>query len=253
MREMTSLTSLRYVILLAFTVSALGLTGCENTSHEETEPPSPTGASMRSFGTPTNLSRSADDFDIEEVSDDASAIEQTIASASTWKEAHRDVRNLMESPSDVPQYIREQAAAHEMFRQHLSTDRWRSDVTKEKAEVLGFYTNLLIKNRSPASDLVYLGLQQLVEHWSDQRIVSAVDTTIHAVERAYGPIIENMERYQDDPSSDSIKPGPGSMETQDQHVARLLEANRRLQTIADSIRGTGSLSVFDALSGRQPV
>lgn len=253
MREMTSLSSLRYVILLAVTVSALGLSACENPSREETTPSSPAGASMRSFGTPTNVSRAADDFDIEEVSDDVSAIEHTIASASTWKEAHRDVRNLMESPSDVPQYIREQAAAHEMFRQHLSTDHWRADVTKEKAEVLGFYTNLLVKNRSPASDLVYLGLQQLDEHWSDQRIVAAIDTTIHAVEREYGPIIESMERDQEAPSSDSVKPGPGSMATRDQHVARLLEANRRLQNIADSIRGTGSLSVFDAAPRRSPV
>lgn len=242
MRQAIGFTSLRHVIILALAVSSFGLTGCENPSREETKPPSLAGASMRAFGTASGEELARDDLNAEEVGDEISVIEQTVASASTWRTADRELRNWLQSPSTVPQFLREQAAAHEMFRQYLTSDRWRADFTKEKAEAVGFYTQLLVKNRSPESDLVHFGLQKLGEHWSGRRIVDAANTTIQAVEREYGPIIENMKRYREDPSSDSLKPRPGLTETRDQHAARLLEANRRLQKMAESVRKAGPAS-----------
>lgn len=224
------------LLIFFVAISSLGLTGCDNPSQKRQEPADPIkDASMRGFGSPPGDSLTPSNVDIEQISEEGVDFYEIVERASTWKEAHQRVRDQLNASSPVPQFVREQQAAHEMFEQYLSTDRWRESLTQEKVEVLGFYTELLVKNQSPESEFVYAGLQELDGHWSNQRIIDAAETTIQAAEQKYG----SEEQSKDSPTnaSESDKPTPGLAESRKRRARRALSANRKLQAMLDKKRG----------------
>ena len=219
-------------------VSAVGLTGCGEErppSQEEGTPPPISDASMRGYGSPSQESLSPGGFDIEALADEMAKFDQKVASASNWKKAHQEVRDLLDASSSAPQFVREQAAAHAMFREYLNTDQWRKNFTEEKANVLGFYTQLLVENRSPESDLVSAGLQALRGHWSKQRIASAAETTLRAARRKYGSS-EESAASQSVSSSEEADPNPELADSRERHAERVMESNRKLRAMVDGLR-----------------
>ena len=166
--------------------------------------------------------------------EEGSTIAKAAETAPTWKEAHQKVRSILSSSSTVPQFVREQDAALVMFREYLNTDRWRDSLSQEKLEILGFYTDLLVQNRSPESELVYTGLRGLDGHWSDQRIIDAAETTIRAAKQKYGSQ-EKMEGSQSN-ASESETPTPGLVESKKRRATRVLQANRKLRKMLDRKR-----------------
>ena len=238
MMYISNTKTFQYLVVLSLLAMTIGGTGCDEpaqSSQEEVSSPPLTDASMRGFGNPPQTSLSPGDFDIGNLGDETAAFDRAVSSASNWKEAHQKVRDLLSSPSSTPQFIMEQSAAYAMFRGYLSTDRWRKELTEEKVEVLGFYTELLVKNQSPESEFVYAGLQELDGHWSNQRIIDAAETTIQAAEQKYG----SEEQSKDSPTnaSESDKPTPGLAESRKRRARRALSANRKLQAMLDKKRG----------------
>ena len=212
-------------------VSAFGLTGCGEErppSQEEGTPPPISDASMRGYGSPSQESLSPGGFDIEALADEMAKFDQKVASASNWKKAHQEVRDLLDASSSAPQFVREQAAAHAMFREYLNTDQWRKNFTEEKANVLGFYTQLLVENRSPESDLVSAGLQALRGHWSKQRIASAAETTLRAARRKYGSS-EESAASQSVSSSEEADPNPELADSRERHAERVMERQQEAE------------------------
>jgi len=232
----------RYLAILCLTALVVGITGCDDPAQSSQEDPRSrplTDASMRGFGNPPGKSLSPDDFDIETLSGEMAAFDRKVASASNWKEAHRKVRDLLASPSSAPQFILEQSAAHAMFREYLATDRWHENLTEEKVEALGFYTNLLVDNRSPEGDLVYTGLKNLEGQWSERRIAEAADTTVRAAERKYGS--EGAKRSQsasEQPASSAEDdPTPGLAEGRERRAIHVMEASEKLERMVDRLEG----------------
>ena len=227
-----------YFLVFSLIVSVVGPTGCEEERppiQEEGTPPPISDASMRGYGSPSQKSLSPGDFDIENLADEMAKFDQKVASASNWKEAHQEVRDLLESSSSAPRFVREQAAAHAMFREYLNTDQWRKNFTEEKANVLGLYTQLLVENRSPESDLVYVGLQKLEGHWPKQRIASAAEKTLRAAKRKYGSSEESAVS-QSVSSSEEADPNPELADSRERHAERVMESNRKLKAMVDSLK-----------------
>ncbi len=213
----------RWFVILFLSMSVVGLAGCDDPNQpkqEESDSPSTT-PSRYAYGTPPGDSLTPETVDIGQIGEDS--IPKAVGTASTWQEAHQRVRDSLSSPSSVPQFVREQGAALEMFRQYLNTDRWRANLTKEKVEALEFYTELLVKNRSPESEFVYVGLRELDGQWSDQRIIDAAETTIQAAEQNY-TLPDKPEGTPDE--APETKP------------ARVLEANQKLQHMIDRKRAS---------------
>ena len=223
-----------YVVILFLSASIVGLTGCDNpdrSSEEKPDSPPMTDASMRGYGSPPGDSLTPGNVDLEQISEESSTIAKAAGTASTWTEAHQKVRSILSSSSTVPQFVREQDAALVMFREYLNTDRWRDSLSQEKLEVLGFYTDLLVENRSPESELVYTGLRGLDGHWSDQRIIEAAETTIQAAKQRYGSR-EKTKGSQSD-ASESKNPTPGLAESEERRATRALQANHKLRKMVD--------------------
>lgn len=216
-------------------VMGIGLIGCDEPAQPTQEDSSPpiTDASMRGFGSPPQNSLSPGDFDIEDLGDETAVFHRAVSSASNWKEAHQNVRDLLSSSSSAPQFILEQSAAYAMFREYFTTDHWREDLTKEKIEALGFYTDLLVENRSPESDLVYAGLRKLRGHWSDRRIVTAAEATIQAAERKYG---SGQSASLQSSSAAEKEPTPGLAASRERHARQVMEANRKLDGIRSGLQ-----------------
>lgn len=223
----------RYSLFLVVAVIFAGGVGCDNPSQEEvTDNPPLESTHMRSFGVESFHSMSPGDPGIERVANEITSIHDTVASASTWKEAHQNVQGLLDDPSPVPQSVRQEAAAQEMFKQYLKSETWSENLTEEKAEALSFYTDLLVQNRSPESDLVYVGLRNLDGHWSDRRIAAAADTTLRAAQRKYGAQGKS-EDTQSLSAGDGSAPGLEAQRTR--HARKISRADRKLREMLDSL------------------
>lgn len=227
--------ALKRLVVFSLLVSSLGLVGCDEESSlsqkEDTSPPI-TVTSMRGYGEPLQESLSPGNFDIENLAEETTEIDKNVATASGWREAHKQVQDLLESSSSVPQFVREQAAAYAMFREYLSDETWRENITDKKAEVLGFYTNLLVKNRSPESDLVYSGLQKLEGNWSKKQVSNAAKTALKAADRKYGSF-EKSKSSSPQASSDEDDSTPGLADGREQHAKRVMESNRKLRNMLE--------------------
>lgn len=225
--------ALKRLVVFSLLASSLGLVGCDGASSlsqkEDTSPPI-TVTSMRGYGEPLQESLSPGDFDIGNLGEEIAEIRRTVGAASGWRDAHKQVQGLLESSSSATQFVREQAAAYAMFKEHLSDEAWRENITEEKAEVLGFYTNLLVKNRSPESGLVYSGLQKLEGNWSKRQVSNAAKTALTAANQKYGSSSQT--------SSDKDDPTPGLADGREQHAERVMESNRKLRDMLEGLEGT---------------
>ena len=238
--------SIRRVLMLSLVVSLIGLTGIGLTGCDGESPPSQeagtspplTGVSMRGYGNPDQKLSDPGKYDAESIKEETTEIDRRAETADGWKKAHKEVKGLLEASSSAPQFLREQAAAYAMFRYYLSDEEWRRNITEEKAEVLGFYTSLLVENQSPESDLVYSGLQGLEGRWSEQQVSDAARKTLKAANKRYGSSgksggaqgVSSAEGV----SSEENGPTPGLAGAEERHAERMIEINRKLKAMLES-------------------
>jgi hypothetical protein len=131
----------------------------------------------------------------------SSDIDSAVHAASTWSEADQIIRSRLSESSSVPQPLREQLAAHAVFRNHFGALKNKTPSEKE-LDALGYYTTLLVDNRSPDSWLIQPALNLLSGHWPEERIIAAIDTTLNASRRAYSIDPEGVERHIPDVHSE---------------------------------------------------
>lgn len=144
-------------------------------------------------------------------------IDSVVHKAPTWSKADQIIRSRLSESSSVSQPLREQFAAHAMFRNHFGSIRNKTPSAKE-LDAIGYYTALLVDNRSPESWLVQPALEVLAKHWSNQRIIAAIDTTLAAARRAYAVDPKGIERHIPDVHSE------------------IRAANEKLTQLRDSLR-----------------
>jgi hypothetical protein len=101
-----------------------------------------------------------------------------LTGAEDWREAHEAFREELASPSEIPQYLRDQTAATLMLRTHLLG----GPVDDEKREAIGYYTNLLVEHKSPEGELIASALQELRGYWPDAQISAAAAQAASGVE-----------------------------------------------------------------------
>lgn len=235
MTRQSSFEGLKYLLTLSLVVSLIGLAGCdeENPPSQEADTPPPlTDASMRAYGNPTPGAFTPGELSAESIQEETAKIDRRATTADGWKNAHEEVKGLLEASSSVPKFLREQAAAHAMFREYFSDEEWRRDITEEKAEALGFYTGLLVENQSPESDLVYSGLQGLEGHWSEQQISGAARKTLQAANQRYGSS-EKSGGVQG-ASSEEEAPTPALADAEERHAEHVMEITGKLKAMVES-------------------
>ncbi len=150
--------------------------------------------SMRFSFASESGSASNSSVDVSVVAGFSRDIDSVVHAAPSWSEADQVVRSRLSDSSSVPQPLREQNAAHAMFRNHFGALKNKTPSEKE-LDALGYYTTLLVNNRSPESWLVQPALSVLSGHWPDQRMLAAIDTTLKASRRAYSINPDGVERH----------------------------------------------------------
>lgn len=128
-------------------------------------------------------------------------IDSLVHADPTWSEADQIIRSRLSESSSVPQPLREQVAAHSMFQYHFGALKNKAPSEKQ-LDALGYYTTLLVDNRSPESWLIQPALDLLSGHWPDERMLAAIDTTLKASRRAYSVNPEGVERHIPDVHSE---------------------------------------------------
>lgn len=112
----------------------------------------------------------------------------------SWREADRRARALLAMSSSVPQHTRQQLAADCMLKHWLLDGKQ----TPDKQEALSFYTELMIRNRSPQAQILRLALERLEGAWPDDRIARsariAADAARHHLEDNGVRVDENISR-----------------------------------------------------------
>ena len=199
-------------ILGTLTLLLVGL-GCarEESAHEDVSAPVGESVSLVSdmldntsvrFSTPTEYdSVSLGSVSVSAVAKFSRDIDSLVHAAPTWSEADQIIRSRLSESSSVPRPLREQQAAHAMFQYHFGALKNKAPSEKE-LDALGHYTTLLVDNRSPESWLIHPALDLLSEHWPDERMLAAVDTTLKASRRAYSVNPEGVERHIPDVHSE---------------------------------------------------
>ena len=150
--------------------------------------------SMRFPSASESGSASHSSVDVSAVAKFSSDIGSVVHAAPSWSEADQVARSRLSESSSVPQPLREQLAARALFGNHFGSLKNKPPLEKE-LDALGYYTSLLVDNRSPESWLVQPALNILSGHWSDQRMLAAIDTTLEASRRAYSVNPEGVERH----------------------------------------------------------
>ncbi len=157
--------------------------------------------SMR-FSTPAEYdSVSLGSVSVSAVAKFSRDIDSLVHAAPTWSEADQIIRSQLSESSSVPQPLREQDAAHAMFRNHFGALKNKT-LSEKELDVLEYYTTLLVNNRSPESWLVQPALSVLSGHWPNQRMLAAIDTTLKASRRAYSINPDGVERHIPDVHSE---------------------------------------------------
>lgn len=157
--------------------------------------------SMRMSSPSESSSASYSSVDVSAVAKFSHDIDSVVYAAPSWSEADQVVQSRLSESSSVPQPLREQLAARALFSNHFGSLKNKSPSEKE-LDALGFYTALLVDNRSPESWLVQPALEHLSGHWSDQRVLAAIDTTLKASRRAYSVNSDGVERHIPDVHSE---------------------------------------------------
>lgn len=137
------------------------------------------------YGTPSSLNAlNSESVDIEAVADLSMAFNRFARNAS-WKRAHRRVQSHLDytSTTDIPRSIREQSAAYAMLSHHFTEAE--SDPSPAKQRAAAFYIDRLIEHHSPESALAHPAITLLETHWSDERIVAAIDTLLRRSQETY--------------------------------------------------------------------
>lgn len=101
-----------------------------------------------------------------------------IQESATWEEAHEKVQGVLDSPSEIPDYVREQNAAVYMLKAAKSLER----VGEEHLDAIGFYTDLLARHRSPEAGLMVRSLELLDGHWPEEKIRVAASRGLEGAE-----------------------------------------------------------------------
>ena len=157
--------------------------------------------SMRFSSASKSGSASNGSVDVSAVARFSRDIDSVVHAARSWSRADQVVRSRLSESSSVPRPLREQNAAHAMFRNHFGALKNKMPSEKE-LDALGHYTTLLVNNRSPESWLVQPALDILSGHWSDQRMLAAIDTTLEASRRAYSINPDGVEQHIPDVHSE---------------------------------------------------
>jgi len=199
-------------LLGTLTLLLVGL-GCtrEESSHEDASAPVGASVSLVSdtldntsvrSSTPAEYdSASLGSVSVSAVVKFSRDIDSLVHAAPTWSEADQIIRGRLSESSSVPQPLREQQAARAMFHNHFGALKNKTP-SKKELDALGYYTTLLVDNRSPESWLIQPALDLLVGHWPDERMLAAIDTTLKASRRAYSVNPEGVERHIPDVHSE---------------------------------------------------
>ncbi len=87
----------------------------------------------------------------------------------TWAEADAEVRRILAGIQEHPMRQRiEQMAAHAMLNHQLM----KGETSPQKLDAVGYYTDLLIDNRSPDASMIMPALAVLELHWPEDEIAS---------------------------------------------------------------------------------
>jgi len=150
--------------------------------------------------------------------------------ASGWEEAHQEMREQLQQTENtpVPHYLREQAAAQSMFRTFFIN--WEDSLGTDQRKAVGFYTELLVENRSPESPFVLSGLEMLEGHWPDEKMIKYARIARQSATDTYGSA--NQPK-----TSSSAEEGstPGLEAAKRQRARTALEANEELKRMAQRL------------------
>ncbi|MFB6098592.1 MAG: hypothetical protein ABEK84_05665 [Salinibacter sp.] len=140
---------------------------------------------------------------------------QRAKAAPSWRTADRKIQSALETASPIPSRFRNEAAAHAMLTVHFDTVE--TSLSPDKRAILGRYTDLFVTHSPSESDVVRPALEMLRGHWSDDRLVAAIDTVLRA----------SWTEYHVDPKG--IEP----------HIPRvhdeIKQANQRLRSLKASL------------------
>lgn len=157
--------------------------------------------SMRFSSAYRSGSASNSSVDVSAVARFSRDIDSVVHAARSWSRADQVVRSRLSESSSVPRPLREQLAARALFGTHFGSLKNKTP-SESELDALGYYTTLLVDNRSPESWLVQPALDILSGHWSDQRILAAIDTTLEASRRAYSINPDGVEQHIPDVHSE---------------------------------------------------
>jgi len=228
---------LPFILLFSLTLIA----GCESDSSVSTQesgeaPIEASEGTPNTFGQPPQMSKAEREkashlsdqssvSKLEQLSKVGTRFRGIVKDASDWNEAHQKLRERLQGTenSPVPNYLREQIAALSMFRT-VFTD-WGTDLSEEQREAVGFYTELLVTNRSPESTFVLSGLEKVEGHWSDSKVAEYARIARRSAADTYGT---------DQPkTSSSEEGGSESLQSAKQrHTVDISEANGKLKRMA---------------------
>ena len=104
---------------------------------------------------------------------------EIIQGAPNWDKANTRVQTALATPSNHPQYIRDQTAAVYMIKAAKTLPY----MSQTQLVALGIYTDMLAKNRSPEAGLLKHALQRLDGFWPEERLRSAAAGGLEGAEK----------------------------------------------------------------------
>ncbi len=84
-----------------------------------------------------------------------------------WKVADRELRRQPSAPSDVPDYIRQQAAASLILKGFLLRD---TKIDRDELDAIAYYMEMALLHRTPDGVMITKGLDALEGHWDSDKI-----------------------------------------------------------------------------------
>jgi len=130
-----------------------------------------------------------------------------------WQGADAQVRRALLSFKQETAFTAEQFAALAMLDRVLLG----GEVTLEKQAAIAFYAQLLLKNGSPAADVLLRAAEALQGYWSDEAIAQAVALTAQHAEAWLGAQAEAVSK-----ASSVLLEQPNQEELLDARARRLL-------------------------------
>ena len=150
-------------------------------------------------------------------------LEQAMATPGGWQEAHQRTRALLDDYPEIEDYKVQQTAGTMIVRTYLLT----GEVDDEKAEALGYYTDMLVQSGSPNTPLIERALTSLAGYWDDQKL----STTAAAAAAAGERFVAAQEARGGPPAPEGLE-RVASTGMSDTRAARVAEAVVRLRETA---------------------